>query len=410
MKYSLLLITLLAVHVGTAQPVDSIHTLPLDQVLYSRGQLGGMAIDRLGFIYVANFADAIWRISPDGEVKLLSDGMYGSSGIAVDRAGNVYQADFFGHTIHKIDRFGNISRYATEGLSGPVGIIFDNDDNLVVCNCSGNTISRIDQNGTAQTFSKSALFNCPNGIVRDESGFFYVTNFGSDQLIRIDKDGHAEVFATVPPGEGIAHIAYFNNNFYITKIKTNTVYQVNPEGESILLAGNGKPEDIDGGASASGVSTPNGIAVHPVSGDIYINTLKGPWNGGVPTEILVRRIDRVGIREILSHYLDQAQYEEARNAFWTFTEDPARKHENFSGPLGALGWQMMRERRVQEAIEVFQLQAEAYEDQWRSHYNLAEVYKIIGQNDKARILYEKALALDPGNTVIENKLLQLPRD
>ena len=43
---------------------DRVGTLELSQELDARGQLGGVAVDALGFVYVANFRDAdtaIWR-------------------------------------------------------------------------------------------------------------------------------------------------------------------------------------------------------------------------------------------------------------------------------------------------------------------------------------------------------------
>ena len=47
---------------------DQVGTLSLDQTLDAYGNLGGVTVDQLGFLYVANFRDAVWRISPEGEV------------------------------------------------------------------------------------------------------------------------------------------------------------------------------------------------------------------------------------------------------------------------------------------------------------------------------------------------------
>ena len=93
---------------------DRLGTLELDRELDARGNLGGMTIDRLGDLYVANFRDAVWRISPEGRVTELSRGLYGASGNAVDRRGDLYQANFFGNTISRIARTGEVTRFAEQ--------------------------------------------------------------------------------------------------------------------------------------------------------------------------------------------------------------------------------------------------------------------------------------------------------
>lgn len=91
MKTSLILIISTIVSMCEAQkrleftfPISA-STLELDQELTSRGRLGGVAVDQLGFIYVSNFSESVWQISPEGTVKLLYDGLYGGSGNTMRR-------------------------------------------------------------------------------------------------------------------------------------------------------------------------------------------------------------------------------------------------------------------------------------------------------------------------------------
>ena len=154
-----------------AQPktalADEVSILKLDKALFSRGQIGGLSVDQLGYIYVANFREAVWKISPKGIVKMLSDGMYGASGNAIDTKGNLYQANFYAHSIVKIDRFGHITTIIEEGLNGPVGMVFDKNNNLFVCNFKENNILRITPNKQVSVFAKGDSFNGPNGITID---------------------------------------------------------------------------------------------------------------------------------------------------------------------------------------------------------------------------------------------------
>ena len=172
---------------------DRVGTLELDRELDARGNLGGMTIDRLGFLYVANFRDAVWRISPDGEVTELTRSLYGASGNAVDRRGDLYQANFFANTITRIARTGEVSLFA-DGLEGPVGLAFDAAGTLYVCNCSGNTLSRVTLEGEVEPFAKSDLFACPNGIVAGDDGNLYVTNFNNLDVLRVSPAGEVERF------------------------------------------------------------------------------------------------------------------------------------------------------------------------------------------------------------------------
>ena len=48
---------------------DRVGTPPVDTKLDAHGNLGGVTVDRLGFIEVANFGDAAWRISRSGDER-----------------------------------------------------------------------------------------------------------------------------------------------------------------------------------------------------------------------------------------------------------------------------------------------------------------------------------------------------
>lgn len=387
--------------------VDSTYLLTLDHELPSRGQLGGVTVDQLGYIYVANFRDAVWRISPQGEVKLITDGLYGSSGNTIDASGNLYQASFYSHEIHKIDRFGKISIYANKELNGPVGMIFDDDDNLYVCSCSGNAIHRVASDGTVTTLVEGSLFSCPNGISRDEAGNLIVVNFNNEQVIRITPQGEADVLTTIPGGGGNGHIVYYNQNFYITKIKTGQIIRMSPQGDYAAIGGMGSDYDSAGPALTAGFQAPNGIGVDPQTGLLYVNTLRGQWTSREPTSIKLKAIKLATINKILTYYLDAGEIESARQAFRAYFQDPAHSHEQWSPALTGLAWNYMTKRQISNAQVVFELTAEAYPEQWRSHYNLGEYYKIIGQAKQAKAHYKKALEKDPDNELIQGRLAAL---
>src|SRR5204863_981585 len=83
--------------------------------------VGGVTIDLVGNIYVADFGEVVWKITPEGKRHVFASGLYGASGNAIDNEGNLLQSNFYGDSITKIDRKGQAKPFVS-GLSGPVGI------------------------------------------------------------------------------------------------------------------------------------------------------------------------------------------------------------------------------------------------------------------------------------------------
>ncbi|HSR52376.1 MAG TPA: alpha/beta fold hydrolase [Acidobacteriota bacterium] len=268
----------------------SVTTLETSQPLDSTGRLGGVAVDQEGFVYVSNFWSKVWKVAPDGEVTLLSQAVRGSSGNAVDQDGNLLQASFADNRILRITPDGTASDFVTEGLNGPVGLTVDSNGNLYVCNCKGNSITKASPSGEAEVLARHPQMNCPNGITVGGDGALYVTNYNNDQVLRITPDGQADVFATIPDGNN-AHIVFTRGRFYITKIASNKLYQINQDGSGIKwLAGSGELNLKDGPLREAGLATPNGIAVSADGSTLYFNTLEGKWKGEDPTRIVLRKI------------------------------------------------------------------------------------------------------------------------
>jgi DNA-binding beta-propeller fold protein YncE len=107
-------------------------------------QVGGVAIDAIGNIFVADFGDVVWKVTPEGERREFASGLYGSSGNAIDKQGNLLQSSFYGDSITLIDRKGQARPFVTSNLSGPVGIAISKQTGEVyVANCRSNTVARV---------------------------------------------------------------------------------------------------------------------------------------------------------------------------------------------------------------------------------------------------------------------------
>ncbi len=65
--------------------------------------------------------------------------------------------------------------------------------------------------------------------------------------------------------------------------------------------------------------------------------------------------------------------------------------------LNTLGYNLLRNNRIDEAIEIFKLNIEAYPQSANVYDSMGEAYMEKGMNDKAIEFYKKSLELNPGN-------------
>ena len=197
----------------------------------------GVAVDRAGNVYVADSSsDTIRKVTPDGTATTLAgshntdpakigvgrfaDGngraayFHYPTGVAVDRAGNVYVADSNNKLIRKITKSGDVTTLAgakgiSESVDGdarsarfnsPFGVAMDDEGNLYVTDNA--TVRKIDPRGTVSTLAGSAgeigttdgvgstaRFQNPKGIAVDSKGNVYVTDDGNKNIRKITPTG-----------------------------------------------------------------------------------------------------------------------------------------------------------------------------------------------------------------------------
>lgn len=371
------------------------------------GAVGGLAIDTLEYLYVADFQETLWRydIQKD-ELKPFAKGFYGASGVLVDRDGSIYQANFFGHSIDKVSRTGEVTRFVTDGLNGPVGLTKNADGDLVVCNCSDQSIKKVNPAGEVSEFVRSSLFNCPNGITQDAAGNYYVVSFSGSKVVKITPEGEASEFADTQ-GKGLGHIAYVNGSFYATSYNDNRVYKISAEGEVSILAGTGERGQKDGAAINAKFSNPNGIAANAAGTAIFINDYIGESaaTGMAISPYSIRRIDIPSLAVILSHAIDSGSIEDAKAAYNDFMATPYG--EANLQTLNRLGWGYMAQGKFQEAVAVFEINADAHPDSWLVYSSLGGGYQAIGENEKAIAVLRKTLEMNPSNNVAKGRLQAL---
>ncbi len=228
---------------------------------------------------------------------LVSSGLDSPRGLAVDGAGNIYEADFDGNVIYQINSStGAKTIIAGSGTAGesdnttgtsamfqnPSGIVYDGSGYLYVTDFGGNTIRKISTTapyavttiaGTASTAGEldatgtSALFNQPAGIAYDGSTYLYVTDFGGSTIRRINiATGAVLTIAgtanTASETDGNGTSATFNGPSGIAFDSASYLYVVDNMGNSIRKVDTSSTHAVTTFVNSSaGLSSPWGIAI-----------------------------------------------------------------------------------------------------------------------------------------------------
>ena len=168
----------------------------------------GLAVDRAGNLFVSCRNDGtIHRITPEGRAEQWIEGMGVATGIAFDRAENLYVGDRSG-TIFKISPSREIFVFATiEPSLSAYHLAFHPNGDLYVTGpttSSYDRVYRITQGGDVTTFFRG--LGRPQGLAFDRDSNLYVAaSYGGRRgIIRITPQAHADV---VLSGSGLVGMA-----------------------------------------------------------------------------------------------------------------------------------------------------------------------------------------------------------
>ena len=257
---------------STVERVNVIESIPIAGIT----SVSGVAVDKAGNVFVAQSQiHRIRMIDATGlATTVAGTGMRGSdgdggaateaqlsqpAGVAVDKAGNVYFADSWNNRVRKIDATGIITTYAGTGERG-----FDGD-------------------GGPAT---EAQLWAPTGVAVDGSGNLYVADTGNHRIRRIDATGAISTYAGTgeqgfdadggPATEaqlwaptGVAVDG--SGNLYVADTGNHRVRKIDATGTITTHAGVGfRGYGGDGGpATEARLTGPSGVAVDG-SGNLYV--------------------------------------------------------------------------------------------------------------------------------------------
>ena len=267
-----------------------------------------------------------------------------AEGIAVGADGSVYVSDYSGQRVFRLQKNGRLAIVAGTGvfaeggdgapatkadLQAPTGIAFDRRGNLYVADYWGDRIRRIDSNGVISTFAGSgpstleratysnpdpnegfsgdggpataARFYAPLGLAFDSHGTLYVADSFNGRVRPITPDGTVTSLdaSSLPAPMWLPRYLAFDasDNLYVADGAPNAVManliggcrivRVSPAGVISVVAGTGTCGfSGDGGpAAAAQLNNPNGLAFDS-AGNLYVADSSNER---------IRRIDRRGI-------------------------------------------------------------------------------------------------------------------
>jgi DNA-binding beta-propeller fold protein YncE/DNA-binding CsgD family transcriptional regulator len=252
----------------------------------------GIAIDSTGAILIMD-GDQVHRIS-NGKASLVAgtgtNGFSGdgesatgamlslfvfpgmpAQGLAVDKAGNVYIADYGNHRVRKVTTDGKITTVAGTGSAGgtgdggsateaqlmdPRGLAIDQQGNLYVADSGINRVRMIDAQGKIHAFAGngvsgfagdgdsalSAQLSGPSGLAIDEgTGTLYIADTGNHQLRKVTRDGRISTVAG--PGATlslpVAIATDDRGDVFIADKGTSRVLRIDAAGNTTILAATG---------------------------------------------------------------------------------------------------------------------------------------------------------------------------
>lgn len=243
---------------------------------------GGMSVGPDGNLYIGNFGDflataggmEVWKVTPDGEISLFAEVVFGATGNGWDSQGNFYQADIGASVVWKFEPDGTRSVFAES--FNPVGLTIDRRDNVYVTSCALGIINKITPAGEVSLYAEDDAMLCPNGLTIDPAGNLYTVNFSDGGVFKIERDGRVIEIARTPasairPAGGNGHIAYARGRLYVASNATDQVFEIRMDGSMHVLAGDGTRGHEDGPAQEASFSFPNGIAASPDQRILYVN-------------------------------------------------------------------------------------------------------------------------------------------
>jgi ankyrin repeat protein len=164
-----------------------------------------------------------------------------------------------------------------------------------------------------------------------------------------------------------------------------------------------------------GINTPDMEVLPAVSADgKYLFFSRGYaiyWiDAGIINDQRTIELSRVGKKsavEEVGQLLGQDDVDRAKARFAAMRGSEAGAYFIDEAELNALGYDLLRQGKKQEAIAAFEMNCAAYPESWNTWDSLAEAFLVAGDEAKAEEQYGRSVALNPNNENGKNNLSSL---
>ncbi|MGO1055489.1 NHL domain-containing protein [Crossiella sp. CA198] len=207
----------------------------------------GLAVDSKGNLYLSDYlASRVRKVSPQGLISTVAgtgaygyggDGgpaaqavLNGPSGLAVDKADNLYIADTDNNRIRRITADGRINTVAgtgapgteTDRLSGPRGVVVNAAGILFIADTGNNRVQLKESSPYARTiagpgapFQAIKELNGPRGLGLDPGDNLYIADTGNNRVLALT----AQLKARAQAGDGTAGYSGDGGQAVVAKVR-----------------------------------------------------------------------------------------------------------------------------------------------------------------------------------------------
>ena len=114
--------------------------------------------------------------------------------------------------------------------------------------------------------------------------------------------------------------------------------------------------------------------------------------------------------QTMEKVIEESGIEAAIKKYHTMKELQKAKYYFGENDFNALGYRLVGSGKIDEAIEVFKLNIDAFPESWNVYDSLAEAYVTKGENELAIKYYKKSIELNPENNNAKEILKRLEKN
>ncbi len=114
--------------------------------------------------------------------------------------------------------------------------------------------------------------------------------------------------------------------------------------------------------------------------------------------------------QAMEQAIEESGIEAAIRNYHTMKAEKAAKYYFGENDFNALAYKLMGSGKIDEAIEIFKLNIDAFPESWNVYDSLAEAYVTKGENELAIKYYRKSIELNPENNNAKEILKRLEKN